>query len=53
MEGIAKINFSPKSFYLNSDVEFCGFLGGLGNRFSGFLCIENNIKNMWTFSRVQ
>ena len=35
-EGVAKINFSPKSFFLKSEVDIYGFLGGLGTPFSGF-----------------
>ena len=36
IESIAKTNFSPKAFFVNFEIEFCGFLGGLGNHFSGF-----------------
>ena len=46
MESIAKINFSPKSFFLKSEIEMYGLLGGLGILVLGFPCLENDMQNM-------
>ena len=44
---ITKINFSQKSFFMDSGVDFCCFLEALslGNSFSGFCCPENRLGN--------
>ena len=53
MESIAKINFSPKAFFVSFEPEFFFFLGALGADFPVFLCLQNNFKNRWTFGWVQ
>ena len=49
MEGIANICFSWKSFFMNFGIDFRCFFGGLGNRFSGFLGLENRFANRRIF----
>ena len=49
MEGIAQIDFSRKSFFMDFGVEFCRFLEALGAVFSGFLGLENRFENRGVF----
>ena len=44
-ESIAKFIVSPKSFFANSGLEFCCFLGTLGTNFPVLQCLQNKFKN--------
>ena len=52
MQGIAKIDFSWKSFLMNFGNRFLLFFDSLGHRFSDFLSLGNRFENKGIFCDV-
>ena len=49
LEGIAKIDFSRKSFFMDVGVDLCRFLEALGAAFLFFFGLEDRLENRGIF----